>query len=135
MCLATACSDAASFTLFGLGLGPFGIAYFSSLLLLLWLRTKVDVLNYLLAALVFSGIGAELRLLWIQKFIIGSWCPLCVSICVALFCAALLLLIEKIRSKEAGQGRGTSLLIWMALISVMMCIGLAVAMIGVKALT
>lgn len=40
MCLATACSDTASFTFFGVGMGWFGIAYFSIILLLLWLRQR-----------------------------------------------------------------------------------------------
>jgi hypothetical protein len=135
MCLATACSDAASFTLFGVGLGQFGIVYFSAILLLLWLRKKVYWSSWLLTAMVFSGIGAELRLLWIQKYIIGSWCPLCVTICAALFCTAMLLVIEKIRSTEAGPGRGKALIGWLALVSIMAAIGLAVALIGVKALT
>jgi hypothetical protein len=135
MCLATACSDAASFTLFGVGLGPFGIAYFSGILLLLWLRKKVYWSSWLLAAVVFSGIGAELRLLWIQKYIIGSWCPLCVTICAALSCTAVLLVVEIIRFTRAGQGRAKILVSWFALVTIMAAIGLAVALIGVKALT
>jgi hypothetical protein len=136
MCLATACSDAASFTLFGFGLGPFGIAYFSCILVLLWLRKKVYWSNWLVAAMVFSGIGSEFRLLWIQKYIIGSWCPLCVSICAALFCTALLLLIEKIRSLEVGQGSsGKRLMVWLIFITTMAVIGLVVAIVGVKALS
>jgi len=135
MCLATACSDAASFTLFGVGLGLFGIVYFSGILLLLWLRKKVYWSSWLLAAVVFSGIGAELRLLWIQKYIIGSWCPLCVTICAALTCTALLLVIEKIRFTRAGQGRAKDLAGWLSLVTIMAAIGLAVALIGVKALS
>ena len=117
LCLATACSDAATFTFFGVGMGWFGIAYFSFilLLLLLWLRHKVYLLNRAVSATVFSGIGAELRLLWIQKYIIGSWCPLCVTICCALFLAAILLLIENVQDAGSGEGRGKSILGWLAL--------------------
>lgn len=70
LCLATACSDAASFTIFGFNMGWFGIAYFSTLLIVLWQRIKVYVVDWVFSALVFAGIGAEFRLLWIQKFII-----------------------------------------------------------------
>jgi hypothetical protein len=72
MCMVSACRDTASFTLFGLNMGWFGIGYFSLLLVVLWLRRKDCRLDLLLSALVFSGIGAEFRLLWIQKFIIGG---------------------------------------------------------------
>jgi hypothetical protein len=134
MCLATACRDTASFTLFGFNMGWFGIAYFCLILMLLWLRNKIYILTWALAGLVFSGIGAELRLLWIQKYIIGSWCPLCVTICCALFIAAILLSIEKIIEAGPGQGRGKSLLVWMAFMVTVIATGLAIAITGVKAL-
>jgi hypothetical protein len=134
MCLATACSDTASFTFFGVGMGWFGIAYFSLILLLLWLRQKGHWINGALASLVFLGLGAEFRLLWIQKYIIGSWCPLCVSICCALFCAAIVLFIEKIQNARSGQGGGKSFFRWLAFVMAMMAIGLAIAFVGVQSL-
>jgi hypothetical protein len=134
LCLATACSDAASFTLFGAPMGWFGIAYFSFLLLVLWLRPKNSLLNLALAAMVFSGIGAEFRLLWIQKYIIGGWCPLCVSICCALFFAAALLLIENVQDARSGEGSVKRLLGWLALMTAMVAIGLSIAVVGIKAL-
>ena len=135
MCLATACSDTAIFTFLGVGMGWFGIAYFSSILLLLWLRQKIYLLNWALSAMVFAGIGAELRLLWIQKYIIGSWCPLCVTICCALFFAAILLLIEKVQDAGSGPGKVKSLLWWLAFVMAMFAVGLAIAVVGVKELT
>ncbi|NTW98759.1 MAG: vitamin K epoxide reductase family protein [Geobacteraceae bacterium] len=134
LCLATACSDAASFTFFGAGMGWFGIAYFCLILLFLWLRPRNTVLNWAFAATVFSGIGAELRLLWIQKYIIGGWCPLCVTICCALFFAAALLLIEKVQDARTGEERLKGLLGWIALMTAMIAIGLSIAVVGIKAL-
>ena len=135
LCLATACSDAASFTFFGVGMGWFGIAYFILILLLLWLRLKVYVSDWVLTALLFSGIGAEFRLLWIQKYIIGGWCPLCITICCALLFAGMVQLIEKVQEAGSGQGRGKSLLGWLAFATSMIAIGLAIAVAGVQALT
>lgn len=135
LCLATACRDTASFTFFGFGMWWYGIAYFSLILLLMWLRNKVYVLNWALAAMVYSGIGAEFRLLWIQKYIIGSWCPLCVTICCALFIAAVILLIENVQNTGSGEGRGKRLLGLLAFMTAMIVIGLAVAVAGIKTLT
>jgi hypothetical protein len=134
MCLATACRDTAGFTIFGFNMGWFGIAYFSLILALLWLRNRVYVLVWAFAAMVFTGIGAELRLLWIQKYVIGGWCPLCVTICCSLFIAALLLLIEKIKKAGSMQGRWKNLLGWMTFVVTMIATGLVIAIIGVKAL-
>ncbi|MFA7405383.1 MAG: vitamin K epoxide reductase family protein [Pelobacteraceae bacterium] len=135
LCLATACSDAASFTFFGFGLGWLGIVYFGFILLLLWLRQKYFLLNWVVAAMVFAGVGSEFRLLWIQKYIIGGWCPLCVSICCALFIAAILLLIEKVQEAGSGADRGKDLLVLLAFVATMIAVGLATAVVGVKALT
>jgi hypothetical protein len=132
MCMVSACRDTASFTLFGLNMGVFGIGYFSLLLIVLWLRRRDGRLDLLLSALVFSGIGAEFRLLWIQKFIIGGWCPLCVTICIALFAAAILLVIEKVRG--AGAEGVMKLSGWLSLIVLMSGMGLVTAIMGVKAL-
>ena len=135
LCLATACRDTASFTIFGANMGWFGIAYFSLLLILLWLRKSVYRLDQVLAAMVFAGLGAELRLLWIQKYVIGSWCPLCVTICCALFIAAMLLVVERLKGTGSVHGSGKSLLGWMAFVVAMIATGLAVAIVGVQALT
>ena len=134
LCLATACRDTANFTFFGIGVGWLGIAYFGVVLLVLWLRHKLWILEWLLTALIFSGTGAEFRLLWIQKYIIGSWCPFCVTICCALFAAALLLTIEGFQNEGTGVGTGNKRLRWFAFVTAVGAIGLVVAVAGVKAL-
>ena len=134
LCLATACTDAASFTFFGVGMGWLGIAYFSFILLMLWLRHKVSLLNWAVTATVFSGIGSEFRLLWIQKYVIGGWCPLCVTICGALFLAAMILLFEKVQEARSGEGWGKEFFGWLGFVAVMVATGLAIAVAGVRAL-
>lgn len=134
MCLATACRDTAAFTVLGINMGWFGIGYFTLLLILLRQRKMNIRLDWLLAAMVFAGVGAELRLLWIQKYVIGRWCPLCVSICCALFCAAVLLLLEKQQETEADVTGKKNLMGWVVLLAVMIASGLIFAVLGVKAL-
>jgi hypothetical protein len=135
MCMVSACRDTAGYTVFGFNMGWFGIAYFSLILIVLWLRKKDCRLDWVFSALLFSGIGAELRLLWIQKYVIGGWCPLCVTICCVLFVAALLLVVEKVQGAGSVQDRGKNLLGWLALALAMAAAGLAIAIVGVKALT
>lgn len=135
MCLVDACRDTASFTVFGVNMGWFGIAYFSAILMLLWLREKYHRLDWVFSATVFAGVGAELRLLWIQKYIIGGWCPLCVTICCALFITAILLFIERALGARLLQKKVKILAGWMALVVIMIAVGLGIAVIGVHALT
>jgi uncharacterized membrane protein len=136
LCFVNACKDTASFTIFGANMGWFGIAYFSCILTLIWLRKKLFLMDWALSAMVFAGVGSEFRLLWIQKYIIGSWCPYCVTICGALFIAAIVLTIEKVQNIGRGelQESAKSVLVWTFLVAAMAAIGLAVAFIGVKSL-
>lgn len=134
MCMVSACRDTAAYTVFGFNMGWFGIAYFSLVMTVLWLRTKDRLLDSVFSVLVFSGIGAELRLLWIQKYVIGGWCPLCITICCALFFAAMLLIIERVRSGGAWQGGGKGFLGWLAFQVTVIAAGLSIALVGVKEL-
>jgi len=134
MCMVSACRDTAAFTIFGINMGWFGIAYFCLLLIGLWQRKKDSRLEWVFSAMVFAGIGAEFRLLWIQKYIIGGWCPMCVTICCALFVTAALLVIDRLCSRRAGLNNEKSLPGWILLMLVMMGAGLAIAIVGVTAL-
>ena len=134
MCMVSACRDTAGFTIFGFNMGWFGIAYFSLILIVQWLRKKDCRLDWVFSVLLFSGIGAELRLLWIQKYVIGGWCPICVTICCALFVTAVLLVVEKVQGAGSLQGGRKSLPVWLALALAMIAAGLATAILGVKAL-
>lgn len=134
-CMATACSDAASFVFFGIGMGVLGCIYFSFVLVLLFLREKSALSGWMFTAMVFSGVGAEFRLLWIQKYIIGSWCPLCVTICCALLFSAVLLFVETIRGLKEAENKVGDLIRWLVFVTAMIVTGLAVAVAGVRALT
>ena len=134
LCMVSACRDTAVFTIFGLNMGWFGIAYFSLVLIVQWLRNKDCRLDWVFTALLFSGMGAELRLLWIQKYVIGGWCPLCVTICCALFAAAILLVVENLQGAGSVQGRVKNLPGFLALMLAMTAAGLSIAILGVKAL-
>lgn len=134
LCMADACSDAASFVFFGAGMGVFGCVYFTLILLLLFLRHKNVWCGLALGAMIFSGVGAELRLLWIQKYIIGGWCPLCVTICCSLFFSALLLVIERVQNLRGGENAGKDLAGWLMFMIAMSAVGLMIAIVGVRAL-
>lgn len=132
--MVNACRDTASFTIFGINMGWFGVAYFSFITIILLLRNKFYTLDWVLSATVFAGIGAELRLLWIQKYIIGGWCPLCVTICCALFITAMLLVIEKVLCARPSEDKFKLLAGWVALVVIMIAAGLMIAISEVHAL-
>ena len=127
ICLARACRDTLSFTLFGIGLGWVGVAYFGIVLIVLALRGRSAGIRLLLEALVFAGIGTELRLLWIQKFVIGAWCPFCVSIACTVCTAAMLLILENLRVARSQVQPVKYFIGWLALMLPMAGLGLVIA--------
>jgi len=82
------CSETHKYRLFGLKFEYIGILFFT-LLLGLHIASryypKVSTVALLLAA---SGLGAEVMFVLSQKYLIGSWCPICLSIAGCMAVAA-----------------------------------------------
>jgi hypothetical protein len=133
-CMVKACRDTAAFTVFGMNMGIFGIIYFSVLLTLRWNIQRSPWIERIMFAAVFAGFGAELRLLWIQKFIIGAWCPLCVTICIALVSGALVMMVEKFREPAVNDSPSAFTREWLPIAVIMAVVGFFVALAGVRAI-
>lgn len=79
------CANTHKYKLFGFSFETLGIPFFTILLIShLFARTHAyaSIASIVLAA---SGLGAEVMFVLIQKYMIGTWCPICLSIaaCVA----------------------------------------------------
>jgi hypothetical protein len=133
-CMVKACRDTAAFTVFGMNMGIFGIIYFSVLLTLRWNMQRSPWIERIMFAAVFAGFGAELRLLWIQKIVIGSWCPLCVTICIALVSAALAMMAGKFREMAVKESQSDFTREWVLIAVIMALVGFFVALAGVRAI-
>lgn len=92
-----ACSETGNFTIFGLHFGWFGLVFFVALLVLLAVRRRFPVTDPLLSLLLFAAAGAELRFIWLQKYVIGKWCPICLAIAAAVYLGGAVLLHETLR--------------------------------------
>jgi len=99
----SACSEAARYSLFSMSLGWFGCAFFGLMLPLSLLRKGLPWGDALCSLLVFAAAGAEARFIWLQKFVIGAWCPVCLAIAAAVACAALVLLMETVTGLQGSE--------------------------------
>lgn len=127
-----ACSETAKFTIFGLDFGWFGVGFFCVYLLALALRSRTKWADRLFSAFTFACVGAELRFIWIQKFVIGTWCPICLSIAAAVCVAAAVIAAEKHVSSRSTGGTMKNFLKFLATTAVMVAIGAAAAFVGVR---
>ncbi len=126
------CSVTAGYRLFGMEFGWAGIAFFAPLLPLLALRRRQAWCGWLVPLLLFAAAGAEARFIWIQKYEIGQWCPICLCLAAAVFLACLGSLWERLHTLSAKGESMKSTLVTLLLASFFFVIGLGAATVGVN---
>jgi Thioredoxin len=126
------CSETAKYSVSGLDFGWFGSGFFCLMLFFLLLRSRIPVLGCFLFYSVCVAMGAEVRLIWIQKYEIGAWCPLCLSIAVAVAMAALVLFYESLVTRIKFGGSMNVKVVNFAIILVAIMIGFGGTLVGVQ---
>lgn len=76
----TACAEGHKYRLYGFKFEPIGFAFFGAALGVYALRWKFKPFDLLLCLMVLASLGAELKFILLQKYVIKSWCPICLSI-------------------------------------------------------
>lgn len=127
-----ACSETAQYTLFGVDFGLFGILFFLALGMVVILRRRIPAISALCPLMLFGSAGAEAHFIWIQKYVIGAWCPLCLAIAGAVFTGVILVVIEQIRAVRAPGGTMKRMLATFALFLATSSLGLGVSIFGVS---
>lgn len=74
------CNQAHNYRLFGMPFEVGGAAFFGTLTALHFGSLKRPWLGSLILPLITLGLGAEAYFIYVQKYIIGHWCPVCLSI-------------------------------------------------------
>lgn len=132
MKVCSSCSATAQYRVFGMDFGWFGVSYFTVLVIVIALRRCWARLDLLLFLLLFASLGAEARFIWIQKYEIGQWCPICLSLAVAVLVACLGIVWYMFQNYTAKGAAMKSKLICIVFISICFIVGLGGAVVGVK---
>lgn len=82
-----ACSQVHNWRLLGLPFETMGGLFFIPVLILLWMARDNSWLMTLCGFLYAGAAGAELKFVLIQKYQIGAWCPVCLTIASCIFIA------------------------------------------------
>ncbi|NMC72751.1 MAG: hypothetical protein GYA56_00035 [Geobacteraceae bacterium] len=127
-----ACSETAQYTLFGLDFGLFGILFFLALAAVVLLRRRIPAIDVLCPLMLLGSAGAEAHFIWIQKYVIGAWCPLCLAIAGTVFTGVILVVIEQIRAPQPPGGTMKNLLLRITLFLAVFALGLGVSVAGVS---
>lgn len=80
------CSESHNWRIFDYPFEFFGLVFFIAALVIHYLSYSKPYLSFYVGLMLLGALGAEVRLIQIQKTIIGAWCPVCLSIaaCVAI---------------------------------------------------
>ncbi|MDD2733593.1 MAG: thioredoxin domain-containing protein [Desulfuromonadaceae bacterium] len=128
----SACNEVSLYTIFGLNFGWFGVVFFTLLMGMLVLVRRFVWSEMLIILLVSAAAGAELRFIWLQKYEIGKWCPLCLSIAAAIYLMAIVLLLNKWNKMQSRRANMKTYLKFITTVMLAAVIGLSGAVLGVK---
>ena len=130
--ICSACSETATYRVFGMDFGWFGIAYFSVLTIVIALRRRISWLGWCAALMLFASAGAETRLIWIQKYEIGQWCPICLSLATAVCIACIGITWHMFKAYTSKGATMKFKMVFIVLVSLFFVLGLGGAIVGVK---
>ncbi len=90
MCGTSACAETHRYVLLGLPFTFFGIVFFPAAWASFEIGRTRRVFSTFFVIMISAAVGAEIAFLWIQKYVIKEWCPLCVGVAAAVYLLALL---------------------------------------------
>jgi hypothetical protein len=128
----SACSEASRYSLFGQDFGWFGVVYFSALLGGLSVQHRFVWAGRIVILLIGAASGAEMRFIWLQKFVIGRWCPLCLSIAATVYTMTTVVLLNKWRIVQIRREKMKTYVRDFLVIMVTVVLGFAGAVLGAK---
>ena len=90
------CEETHLYRLFGFPLSPLGVGYFTLCGFAFLTRNRYRFSGFSIPLLLSGALGSEFVLVWIQTYVIGKWCPLCVGIALSVVTACVLIALERL---------------------------------------
>jgi uncharacterized membrane protein len=90
------CEETHLYRIFGFPLSPLGLGFFTLCGLAFLTRNRIRFSGFLIPVLLSGALGSEFVLVWIQKYVIGRWCPLCIGIAISVATACVLIAVERL---------------------------------------
>jgi uncharacterized membrane protein len=88
LCNFGGCSEAHLYRIFGISFPVFGVFFFVSTGLLVFLGRRFPGAEMIFNLLLAGGAGAEINMILLQKNVIRAWCPLCLGIAAVIYLLA-----------------------------------------------
>lgn len=131
------CTEVHFYRYFGMKFEYMGLLFFVPLLILHVFSRWHPALSTYVGLMLAGAVGSEAYFILVQKYKIGSWCPVCLSIAtcvgIAALCYAIKYLNELITSYKQGQRKEFMKTIWKGFAGTsMMVLGFLVSVLGIS---
>jgi uncharacterized membrane protein len=90
------CEETHLYRFFGIPVSPLGVGFFTLCGLAFLTRNRSRFSGFMIPLLLSGALGSEFVLIWIQRYVIGKWCPLCVGIALSVAAACALIALERL---------------------------------------
>lgn len=98
-----ACAEGHKYHIFGFSFDAVGFVYFLLLLGTFSMTFLGPIWKWATGLLFAGGLGAEAMFIIVQKYLIGSWCPLCLAIAASVGMGALFFLLHLLSLTEGTK--------------------------------
>lgn len=129
--LCSACSMTGQYRIFSMDFGWFGIIFFATLIGALAARQRWRWGGLTAAFMLFAAAGAETRFIWIQKYEITQWCPVCLGIAATVFLACCAITLDVFQNNTSPGATMKARIMYLAAIVIFFAAGLFGAIAGV----
>lgn len=85
LCNFGGCTTVHQYRFFNLSIPLIGFSYFGLLAAAILLATFMEKAGILITVLLGGGAGAEIAMIYLQKYAIQAWCPLCLGIAAVVY--------------------------------------------------
>lgn len=131
-----ACAEVHNYRFFGYSFELLGFVIFSVLILTHVFSLRYPLLGTLTALGLAASVGSEINFIRVQKYVIGQWCPVCLTIALCVGVAALAYFVSGLRqtfidAKRTNQGVFTMFIKRAVPSMIMIVIGFIIAFFGV----
>jgi thioredoxin-related protein len=96
LCATSACTEAHSYSLFGVPFAVLGIVFFAAAWLVFEVSRFFAAFSILFLLMIFGAGGAEVAFILIQKYEIRQWCPLCLGVAGVVYFLAVMASLERV---------------------------------------
>lgn len=130
--ICSACSETAQYRILGMEFGWFGIGWFVVLILLQQLSKRFAPFAVVVPLSLIVSTGAEAHFIWIQKYEIGQWCPICLGIATAVFLVCIATLWDILKKTQIQGIAMKSRPLWILIATLAFVLGLGGSLLGTR---